>query len=291
MQNLRGILLMIAAMAGFALADMFIKLATATLPTGQILMVMGAGGGALFALLCLYRRIPLISKVFFHPMILTRNISEAIGGASFVTAFALTDLSTTSAIMQASPLIITMGAALFLHEPVGPRRWFAIGLGFLGMLIVIRPGLSGFEAASLFAVVGVIALSVRDLATRATPAQIPTPLMALYAFLLLVPTGALILLFDGTPALPDMTTSAQLAAMVLFGFLGYFAVTASIRSGELGVIAPFRYSRILFAMILGILVFGERPDAATWAGTALIVGSGLYAFLREARLARKQAMR
>ncbi|SLN42394.1 Riboflavin transporter [Pseudoruegeria aquimaris] len=289
MQNLRGILLMIAAMAGFALADMFIKLATATLPSGQILMVMGAGGAALFATLCLYRRIPMASKAFFHPMILTRNLSEAVGGASFVTAFALTDLSTTSAIMQASPLIITMGAALFLHEPVGPRRWFAIGLGFLGMLIVIRPGLSGFEAASLFAVAGVVALSIRDLATRATPDHIPTPLMAVYAFLLLVPTGAAILPFEGPPAWPDGTTSLWLGAMILFAFLGYFAVTASVRSGALGVIAPFRYSRIVFAMILGIAVFGERPDGFTWLGTALIVGSGLYAFLRETRVARQQA--
>lgn len=285
MHNIRGIFLMVAAMAGFALADGFIKLATQTLPKGQVLMVMGLGGTLIFGLMSVAQGERLWSRQFFAPMILTRNVTESIGAFAFVTAFALTDMSSTAAIMQASPLIITLGAVLFLGEKVGPRRWAAIVIGFLGVLLIIRPGSEAFEPASLFAVLGVTALSIRDLATRAAPANISTPLMSFYAFILIIPTGAVMLIFEGAPHFPDFTATAYLFGLLIFMPLAYFAVTTSVRIAEISVVAPFRYSRIVFAMIVSLIIFQERPDLITYVGIFLIVGSGIYAYLREQRVA------
>ncbi|MEP2784284.1 MAG: DMT family transporter [Pseudoruegeria sp.] len=285
MQNVRGIILMVAAMVGFALADGFIKLATTTLPNGQILIVMGLGGTIVYLAICLWRREKIISQTFFSPMILLRNVAESIGAFAFITAFALTDMSSSAAIMQVSPLLITLLAVLFLGEKVGLRRWSAITVGFFGVLLVIRPGGDSFEANSLFAVLGTVMLSVRDVATRAAPQNVSTPLMALYAFVLIIPTGIIVLLWEDPAQIPDAQTTAYLIATIFFMTLSYFAVTTSVRIAEISVVAPFRYSRIIFAMAVSLIIFKERPDTITYLGIILIVGSGIYAYVRERQAA------
>src|SRR6056297_1156247 len=167
MENLRGSVLMVVAMAGFALEDMFIKRLSLDLPVGQILVFLGTGGAVIFGLGALARGHRLFSRDLLAGQVLLRNLGELIGTIGFVTALALTPLSSASAILQATPLALTLGAALFLKEAVGWRRWSAILVGFAGVLMVIRPGLEGFEPASLFAVQAVFGLAMRDLATRA----------------------------------------------------------------------------------------------------------------------------
>jgi drug/metabolite transporter (DMT)-like permease len=143
MNNLRGILLMVAAMAGFAVEDALIKAASATVPVGQILLFLGIGGTLAFGTLARLQGARLFTRVVLLRPVLLRNASEMLGTMCFVSAIAIAPLSTVSAILQATPLAVTLGAALFLGAEVGWRRWTAILVGFAGVLIIVRPGHGG----------------------------------------------------------------------------------------------------------------------------------------------------
>lgn len=291
MENLRGALLMTAAMLGFAIEDMFIKLLSATVPLGMVPILLGLGGSAVFACLALARRDRLFSRDLMARSVLLRNTGELIGTIGFITAIALTPLSSASAILQATPLVVTLGAALFLGEQVGWRRWSAILVGFAGVMLIIRPGLDAFEPNSLFALLGVFGLALRDLATRTVPRSISSMQLSTYAFATLIPAGFLMLAVTGEEL--QMLTpleGALMAAALGFAVLAYYAIVAAMRMGDVSVITPFRYSRLVFALGFGVVFFGERPDALTLAGSALIVASGIYTFWREARLRRSGAI-
>ncbi len=285
--NLRGSLLMVLAMALFAIEDAIIKLIAGTLPVGQILMFLGGGGALVFGGVALWQGDRLWSRDLWHRGVLIRNLGEVVGTLGFVTAIALTPLSSASAILQAMPLAVTLGAALFLGERVGWRRWTAIAVGFCGVLLVIRPGTAAFEPLSLFAVVGVIGLATRDLGTRMVPARISSMQLSAYALVLLVPAGAAMMLVAGDGWVrPEGPVLMGLVLAMGIGGISYAVLVAATRLGEVGAIAPFRYTRIVFALILGIAVFGERPDLMTLLGAAVIAGSGLFTFWREQRLRR-----
>jgi drug/metabolite transporter (DMT)-like permease len=284
MDNLRGIVLMTAAMAGFAMEDMLIKRVSAHLPVGQILLVLGVAGAFVFALMARRQGVVFWSARALHPAVLLRNVAEMVGTIGFVTALALVPLSTASAILQASPLAVTLGAALFLGERVGWRRWSAIAVGFLGVLIVIRPGMETFQPNSLWAVLGVIGLSARDLATRGVPRDVTTIQLSAWGFAAVGILGAGMLAVTGGAAMPDVPQAAHLAAALAFGVASYWAMTTATRVGDVSSIMPFRYTRLVFALALGAIVFGERPDLPTLAGAALVIGSGLYTLARERRL-------
>ncbi|MBL8562267.1 MAG: DMT family transporter [Gemmobacter sp.] len=286
--NLRGILLMVAAMSGFAIEDMFVKWAAADLPTGQILLMLGLLGTPVFALMARAEGQRLLSRDVFHPAVLLRNFGEMAGTFGFITALALTPLTTATAIFQASPLVVTMGAALFLGETVGWRRWTAIAVGFVGVMIIIRPGLDGFQLASLWSILAVIGLSMRDVATRRIPRRIGTTPLAAWGFIALAVLGAMMLAVTGGAQPLNLAQSGYIAGALTFGVAAYWAVTQAMRVGEVSVITPFRYTRLVAALIIGMTIFGERPDLLTLLGAALIIGSGLYTFARE-RL-RKRAL-
>jgi drug/metabolite transporter (DMT)-like permease len=286
-ETARAILFMVAAMAFFALEDMFLKVLSGRVPLGQVLILLGIGGTAIFGSLALARGEPLLSRDLFAPSVLLRLTGEAVGTIGFATAIALTPITTASAIVQAMPLAVTLGAALFLGEKVGWRRWTAIAAGFLGVLVIIRPGTEGFEPMSFFAVLGVVGLSLRDLATRIVPARIGSAQLSAWSFAVTVPAGLVWNLVAGAQWVSlDPSAWGLFAATQGLGVLAYGALVQATRRGAVAVVAPFRYSRIVFAMVVGTLVFGERPDLWTLAGTGIIVASGLYALWRETRLAR-----
>ncbi len=288
MGNLRGSVLMVLAMAGFALEDMFIKRLAETMPVGQIIAVIGLGGAVIFAAIARGQGRHLITRDLLARPVILRNLGEMAGTMCFVTAIALTPLSSASAILQATPLVVTLGAAVFLGAPVGWRRWLAILVGFAGVLMVIRPGLAGFAPASLFAVGAVIGLAVRDLATRAVPAAISSMQLSAYAFATLVPTGAILMALGGAPVALGAGEMRDLGLALLCGVAAYYAIVAAMRVGEVAVVTPFRYARLVFALIIGGTVFGERPDFWTLMGAGVIVASGLYTLMREARLGRRR---
>ncbi len=287
MENLRGAALMTFAMLAFAITDMLIKLLGGTVPGLEVIALTGAGGALIFAVLACRRNQPLITRAFLAPTVVLRNVGELIGVFGYLGALMLMPISTVSAILQASPLMVALGAALFLGESVGWRRWSAIGAGFVGVLLIIRPGSAGFDYRSVLAIVGVAGLSLRDLATRRVPAGISTPQLAFLAFALQVPTAfALAWLIGQQWTMPGAREWVMLAVTLAVVGVAYNAIVGATRIGELSVIAPFRYSRILFAMVIGVTVFGERPDALMLAGSAIVVAAGLFTMVRE----RKRAM-
>jgi len=147
MDNLRGALIMVLSMLGFAIEDMFIKLIGTDIPIGQIIFLLGTGGGAIcYGAMVLIKGQSLADRAMMTRPILLRALGEIIGTLGFVSAIVLTPISSASAILQATPLVVTLGAALFLGDPVGWRRWSAILVGMFGVLLVIRPGMDSFQA-------------------------------------------------------------------------------------------------------------------------------------------------
>lgn len=288
--NTAATLMMVGSMAAFAIEDLFLKRAAMALPPGQVIAMTGAGGALVFWLVAALRGQPILTTRALRGAALLRSLSEAGATILYVTALALIPLSINSALLQASPLVVTMGAALFLGEPVGWRRWSAIAVGFLGVLVILRPWDEAFAAAGLLTVISVVILAARDLATRAMPADIGTFQLTTWAYLALVPAGLLLLAVSGDmPQAVNATRWVDLGLALVSGLFGYWAVTAAMRVGEVAVVAPFRYTRLVFALILAMLFLHERPDAQTLLGAALIIGSGLYTFARERLRARSKA--
>lgn len=275
---------MTLAMLGFALADMFIKFASETLPVGQILAMFGLGGALVFGILAKREGVRLISPVLLMRPVIIRNLSEMGATIGVVTAIALIPFSTFSAIIQANPLLVTLGAALFLGEPVGWRRWTAIFVGLVGVMIIIRPGLEGFDANVWFAVMGVVFLSARDLATRPVPTTISTAQLSTYSMAAIIPAGLGLLAFSGGAAWPSPIIWGAMLGAIVMGLVAYFSITKAMRVGEISAVTPFRYTRLIFALIIALVIFGERPDAWTLIGAAIVIATGLYSFAREARL-------
>lgn len=291
MENLRGIALMVAAMAGFALEDMFVKQIAEVMSVGQILATLGLGGALAFGAMAMMRGQRLWSRALLTRPVLLRNLGEVTGTLGFVYALALTPLAVASSILQATPLVVTLGAAVFMGAQVGWRRWSAIAVGLCGVLLIVRPGLSGFDPAALFAVLAVFGLALRDLATRATPRSVGSLQLSTYAFAMLVPLGLGLMAMGDGPVPVDAATWALLAGALVMGVAAYYAIVEAMRVGEVAVVTPFRYTRLIFALIIAMLVFGEQPDTLTLAGAAIIIGSGLYTLWREARLSRKARTR
>lgn len=284
MENLRGIILMTGSMACFATADMFIKMIAGHVPVAMILFVLGLGGSLIFGISAHLKGEKVVGRDAVSGLMLLRATGEMIGTFGFVTALWLTPISSASAILQATPLAVTLGAALFMGEQVGWRRWSAIIVGFSGVLVVIRPGLDGFQPASLFALMAVVGLTIRDLATRAAPRGMSPIRLGTYGFLPLIPAGLLVAGLTGQRfVLPGGFEWTALALALFADVAGYYALTFAMRMGDVAVITPFRYSRIVFAALFGMIVFAERLDAATIVGAAIIIGSGLYTFARERR--------
>lgn len=289
--NTAATLLMVGSMAAFAVEDLFLKRAAMALPPGQVIAMMGAGGALVFGLLAALKHQRVLSRQALRGAPLIRSLSEAGATMLYITALALIPLSVNSALLQASPLVVTMGAALFLGEPVGWRRWTAIGVGFAGVLIVLQPWNDGFQAAGILTVLCVVALASRDLSTRAMPMDIGTFPLVTWAYMALVPAGAILMAIGGHALTAiDPTRWFDLVMALVSGLFGYYAVTAATRLGEAAVIAPFRYSRLVFALILAMLFLGERPGPAMLIGATLIIASGLYTFARERMRAKTRAL-
>ena len=278
-ENLRGALFMTASMAGFAVEDVFVKAAAGMMPLGQVLLLIGLFGTAVFAAMARARGEDVLPAAFLSGAMLIRSGFEVVGRLFHGLAITLTALSTTSAILQATPLVVVAGAAMIFGELVGWRRWLAVLIGFAGVMVILRPG-ADFSALSLLAVVGLLGFAGRDLATRAAPKGLSNRQLGALGFAMLASAGAVLLMVSGGVVWPDAVGLACLAGGALFGMLGYHALTYAMRTGDVAAVTPFRYTRLIFALILAMAFFGERPDLATWIGGALVVGSGIFALTR-----------
>lgn len=282
--NALGALFMVIAMTLFAVEDSLFKSVTPALPPGVATLIFGLTGTTLYVLMTLRAGEPVLHPAILRPSLMIRTFFEIVGRLFFALSLAYTPLSVTSSILQAAPLVVTAGAALLLNETVGPRRWIAMAIGFVGVLMILRPTPDAFRPDALLAVAGMIGFAMRDLYTRASPPAVSINQLGVLGFAVIVTAGLLMLPFD--PAPPRLPDAGELWRLLLTGVVGvtaYAALTRAMRSGEVSVVAPFRYSRLLVALLFAFLFFGERPDLWTLAGGALIVTSGLYTLIRSAR--------
>lgn len=272
-------------MAGFAVEDAFIKSAARAMPLGQVIVMMGLLGIVAFSVWAWFAGQPPLPRAILSRTMAIRSGFEITGRLFYALAIALTPLSVASAILQASPLVVVLGAAWLFGEKVGLRRWVIILAGFCGVLIILRPGLDGFDALSILALIGMLGFSGRDLATRAAPPSLSNAQLGVAGFVMLTLSGVIILAVTGGAVLPEAAELAKVIGAAVFGVAGYSAITKAMRTGEVAVVTPFRYTRLLFALVLGVTVFGEHPDAATLIGSAIIVGCGVLILTMNRRIA------
>ncbi|MDX5350275.1 MAG: DMT family transporter [Paracoccaceae bacterium] len=287
-ENVRGILLMCASMAAFTINDTFVKSVTQTLPLYQTIALRGVvavlGLGLLAYLTRAYR---------FRPsgrdgwLILLRSVADVAATILFLEALMRMPLANLSAILQALPLLITLAAALVFGDKIGWRRMTAILVGLIGVLLIIRPGTEGFDRWSLLGIASVLCVVVRDLSVRPIQGALPSALVALGAAVSVTVMGWIGALFQGWEPVSSLEAGQVLSAG-LFLIVGYLTSVTAMRHGDIGMVAPFRYTSLLWAIVLGLLVFGDLPDAWTLIGAAIVVGAGLFTLWRERRIRRAQ---
>lgn len=284
--NLKGALLMMASMACFTINDAFLKATGGDLPLFQLLFLRGILATGLVGLLAYSKgaiRFDIPRRDGW--LILGRSASEIGAAFFFVTALLNMPFANVTAILQILPLTVTLGAALFFGEPVGWRRFLAIAVGFFGMLLIVQPGTDGFTLWSVYALVTVVFVTARDLFTRRMSGQVPSLLVTLCAsFTVMAASGLASVTVEWAPVTPNLW--ALIVASSLFITGAYFFSVQVMRTGDVAFIAPFRYTGLVLALVLGIVVFGEWPTTLTLIGAAIIVATGLFTFYREQRLAR-----
>ena len=279
--NARGALFMTIAMAGFTMNDAITKFCSESMNMGQVMLVRGLFATALIGAIAWHRGAFARPVDVLHPTVALRLISEVGGTVSFLIALAHLPLSNVSAVLQALPLAVTMGAALVFAEPVGWRRWLAIVIGFAGVLVIVRPGFDGFSVYSLWALACVVFCAIRDLATKRLPHEIPTLLVSTAtAAAVTLCGGVLVVPFGGWSPM-SAGNIGMLAGAALLLIVGYQFIITAMRIGDISAVAPFRYTALLWAIVLSVVVFGDVPDTAMIAGSVIIVASGLYALYRE----------
>ena len=288
--NFSGALFMTLAMAAFALNDSCMKAVTADLPLAQAIFLRGIIATAALSLIGLRQgKLRLRFGRDDRRRLGLRSLGEIAATLTFLTALRHMPLANLSAIMQALPLAVTLSAALIMNEPVGWRRMAAIGVGFCGVLLIVRPGTDGFDIWSLIALASVACVVLRDLSTRRLSPDVPSVSVAFFAAVSVTASAAVLLPFGGWDPV-GATHAMQIAAAGTFLIAGYLMIVMAMRVGEISLVAPFRYTALLFSIALGWALFSEFPDALTLIGAAVIVATGIYTFYRERRLGRAVAM-
>ncbi len=274
---------MTVSMAGFTLSDAITKFLFDFMNMGELMLVRGVIATGLVAMLGWTRGAFDKPAALLHPLIALRVFGEAAATLTFFIGLAAMPLPNVSAIMQALPLAVTAGAAIVYAEPVGWRRWSAVAVGFLGVLLIVRPGTEGFSSASLWILACVFFCVVRDLATKRIPEDIPTLAVSTLTAAAVTAIGAVMILPLGgwRPIEPSHLGLIAIAAVLLL--FGYQFIIMAMRRGDISFVAPFRYTALIWALFLGWLVFSVIPDTMTLTGSAIVVGSGLYMLWRERR--------
>ena len=279
--NLLGAALMTCCVLAYVLNDAVMKLLFADIDFFQAIFLRGLVSLPPLLVLALMTK-TLLQKYSAknQRLMIIRILAEIGTTVTFLTALKHMPLANVTAILQSLPLAITMAAAIFLGEPVGWRRWSAICLGFTGVLIIIRPGLAGFNSYSLLALAAVILLTVREISTRQLDNKIPTVTVALSTTFGITAFAALMLIGNEWAGINFVSWSLILAAAAAVTVATLLSVVA-MRTGDIGFVSPFRYTSLIGAIGLGILLFGEWPDGITLLGAAIIAFAGIYSLYRE----------
>lgn len=287
-ENTKGALLTVAATVGFTLNDAFMKALSDELSLSQALFLRGLA--VTFLLAAVGQAVGALrwppDRTDRH-MLLLRGLADTVATYFFLSAVFNMPLANANAILQALPLTVTLGAALFFSEPLGWRRLTAIGIGFLGVLLIVRPGMEGFNVYGVYALVAVILITVRDLSARKMSPRVSSLLAAsVTSGMVTLAFGAAAIFGQWNPVSP--LAAAQLSGAVVSIFVGYFFAVAAVRVGEIGAVAPFRYSALVVALLVGVMAFDEWPGPLALLGAAVVVASGMFTLMREAALRRQK---
>lgn len=279
--NVEGAALMTASMAAFTFNDMFFKLLNDNLPFFQVLFLRSLVATILLAGLIRYRG-AWVTGFSGHDwrLILLRTAAEVAAAYFFLTALVHLPIANVTAILQALPLTVTLAAAMFLGEPVGWRRLAAILIGLVGVLLIVRPGGADFNIYAVYSVLAVLCVTIRDLAVRRMSVSVPSMMVALVSSIGVLVFGAVGALFTDWQPL-NVREYAMLVGASVFILGAYLFSVMAMRVGDIGFVSPFRYSSLLVALILGLVVFREWPDSLTLLGAAIVVATGLFTLWRE----------
>mgnify|MGYP001947200496 CR=1 FL=1 len=274
-ENTQCIVYMVIAMAGFAVEDAVIKALSADLPVSQILVLIGLCGMGAFFALAQQQGAPLFTRALATTRFAARGFCELASAIAFVSSIVYASLSVSSAILQAAPLVVSLGGVLFLKQMVSLRQWLLIGAGFVGVILIIQPGTDAFQPATLLSVVAVVFLAARDLVTRSMSVSVGPVTVSFWAFFALFLAGVVTVPIFG--AFQPITTQHVLLLVLstLAGTVAYLAVVMATRGGDVAAVAPFRYSRLVFALALSVLLFDEPVNTGMLVGSALVILSGL----------------
>ncbi len=280
--NARGIRAMVGAMACFIVNDTLVKLASASLPAGQLIFVRGLMASLLVLAVMRATGVQVRLGVLTRGWVAGRAAIDAVASLGYLVSLFHLPIANATAINMASPLFIVALAAPLAGERVDGRRWAAVAVGFVGVLAVIQPRVDGFNAFSLLCLAATLLHAVRDFATRRVPPGVPSLAITLATAVAVTLLAGLVSIPQGWVAL-GAREWALLAAASVFLASGYHLIIRSVRVADVSAVAPFRYSGLLFALVLGWAVWGDVPNALAWAGIAALIGAGLYLIRRERR--------
>ncbi len=278
--NTKGALLMVAGMTAYTLNDTLVKLLGADLPLSQILVLRGTlATVGLYALARALREQLAVADRRARVFMLVRTAFEVAATYFFLSALLVMPIANATAVMQALPLTVTLAAAVMISEPVGWRRSLAIAAGFIGMLLIVRPGADGFAEGTFYVLLAVAFITGRDMITRVMPQGVPAMSLAISAGL------GVTLLGCGLSATEQWVSITFNHVLLLFGaasliLTGYVCSVVAMRFGDVSFTAPFRYAGLLVALVAGLLLFDQWPDTLTLLGAAIVVGAGLFTLFR-----------
>lgn len=283
--NRRGIVSALIAMALFVCNDSLVKLATTSFATGQVLVIRGLFATSIMLTIVLVSKQAKSLRFMFTRLLMVRAMAESMVALCFVTSIAQLSLADLTAILQATPLIITLFSVILGIEKIGWRRWSAVIVGFIGVLLVVKPGGSTFNIYALLALLSCVLVAYRDLMTRTIDKSIPTVVVSLTTTLSVVVVGLCLGLDNWKPM--EMQPTLYLLAAAAFVSMGNMCIVKAYRIADPSAVSPFRYSVVIWAFLSSFVVFGDVPDALAILGTSLIVASGIYTVHRERVRARQ----
>jgi drug/metabolite transporter (DMT)-like permease len=288
--NLKSIASMVAATALFTCGDAAMKLVSGSLPTGETIFLRGACTVTIVTIAAFWTGAIYRLRDAFVRAMGWRSLGDVGGAIFFQAALARMPFADLMGILQMTPLSLTAASALFLGEHVGWRRWTAVAIGFAGALLVIKPGTSSFNAWALLGVLAVLSGTLRDVSTRRLDVAL-SPLLIMMLSQVVVASGGLACWAFESWKVPGLAELFFLAFASVFSLVGHLCVIYSLRSGEIAAVAPFRYAGIVWAILLGFLIWHQLPDALSLAGILILASAGLYTFYREQQLRRQRTIR
>jgi S-adenosylmethionine uptake transporter len=288
--NAKGSLLMVGAMIGFTVNDAIIKIIGGHIPLFQMVFLRGIPATVFLLLLAWRMGILRVNAPARDWLLVVLRAAMEVGAAYFfISALLRMELANVTAVLQVLPLSVALGAAIVFREPMGWRRLLAILIGFGGVMLIVRPGPDGFTEQSIFALIAVALVTIRDLASRRMSKAMPSIMGA--AISSAAVGGAAGLASLSEPWVPMQSTAfAYLGAAAIVVALAYLCSVMAMRVGEITFIAPFRYSGLIAALLIGLVVFGEWPDSLTMLGAAIVVATGLFTLYRESVARRRSQL-